>query len=505
MRRKIAERERELLDRTPEVDNADVETIGKEEIREYVSFTPQTILDPSYELKGEELAQSVETVETSYDPVEDVLQLAMEKGIHNALSVLDKTNNAYVIDEVHRKLIEQIKGGVEPPNLKEGVPPWHVLHMTLYEVTFPANPEEEESLSELTGAMEQLLLGLRTIGEAKQGNHFALEIAVANKSDDIVFYVAVPNEFRSLFEKQTLSLFPQAVLYEQAHDYNIYIDGGHTLVADVGLKKDAVYPLKTQEEFSVDPLAVIMNAFSKIEHEGGAAVQYIVRHPRKNYRKTYDDIRKAVEKGTTPREAIARSTITGEVFHTLKEGLFNANKSKEELDEIKAKEEVDNEAVELFKKKINSDIIEVNIRIVVSAKDLLTAERILFELQSAFNQFDSTNGNQITFRVEKGVHLRQAQRAFSFRQLSEKTLLPLNLTEFATLMHFPGKETHIAPQFKQSHSKTAPAPTNMPVEGTLLGINKHRGIDKEIYVTEMDRMRHFYVIGQTGTDRKSVV
>ncbi len=34
LRRKIAERERELLDRTPEVDNADVETIGKEEIRE---------------------------------------------------------------------------------------------------------------------------------------------------------------------------------------------------------------------------------------------------------------------------------------------------------------------------------------------------------------------------------------------------------------------------------------------------------------------------------------
>jgi type IV secretory pathway TraG/TraD family ATPase VirD4 len=41
----------------------------------------------------------------------------------------------------------------------------------------------------------------------------------------------------------------------------------------------------------------------------------------------------------------------------------------------------------------------------------------------------------------------------------------------------------------------------MPTEGTLLGKNIHRGLEKPIWVTEKDRMRHFYVIGQTGTGK----
>ena len=83
LRQQIASRERELLSRTPEVDEADVESVAKEEIKEYVSFTPKMVLDPDYELKGEELAQSVESISTAYDPVEELVQLALEKGIRN--------------------------------------------------------------------------------------------------------------------------------------------------------------------------------------------------------------------------------------------------------------------------------------------------------------------------------------------------------------------------------------------------------------------------------------
>lgn len=304
MRQQIALREREMLSRSAEVDVADSESIGKEQIREYVSFTPKVILDPGYELSGKDLAESIETFSTSSDPVEEIMQIALEKGIRNALTVLDKTNNAYVIDEVHRKLVEYIRNDVQVTDLKEGVPPWHVLHMTLYEVTLPSQrtPDgSEEKLAELVGGMEQLLSGLRTIGSAKEGNHFVIEIAVADKSDDIIFYVAVPNEFRTLFEKQALSLFPHAVLTEQLHDYNIFIDGGHTLVTDVITKKHPIYPLKNHEDFTTDPLAVILNAFSKIERDGGgAALQFVIRHPRKGYYKQFEDIIKEVEKGVKP-------------------------------------------------------------------------------------------------------------------------------------------------------------------------------------------------------------
>lgn len=506
LRQQIAEKERELLERSAEVDEQDRETVGREQINEYVSFTPKMVLEPDYELSQQELTESVRMVETAHDPVEEVLQIALERGVKNALTVLEKTENAYTIDEVHRRLIEHIKTGAQVADLKEGVPPWHILHMTLYEVTMPAQQARDgqsAQLGDLVGKMEQLLAGLRTIGSVHKENHYVLEVAVADKSDDTIFYIAVPNEFKSLFEKQTLSLFPHAVLTEQVHDYNVYVDGGHTLVADVVLKKHPIYPLRMQDQFSADPLGVTLNAFSKIEREGGgAAIQFVVRQPRRNHRKQYKDIIKGVENGMKPGDAISRSTFGGAALASVNELFFSSKKKSEET---MAPKEVDTAALELFHKKAEQEILDVNIRVVVSAARLEHAEQVMVELQSTFNQFDAPEGNQVSFRFQKGIHLRHAQRAFSFRQFSAKTAIPLAVTELSTMIHFPGDGISAAPQFKQSYAKTAPAPTNMPQEGTLLGINHHSNVESNIYITNEDRLRHFYIIGQTGTGKTTLM
>ena len=41
----------------------------------------------------------------------------------------------------------------------------------------------------------------------------------------------------------------------------------------------------------------------------------------------------------------------------------------------------------------------------------------------------------------------------------------------------------------------------MPTAGTIIGDNKHRNVEKPIFMTELDRMRHLYIIGQTGTGK----
>ena len=43
LRQQIAEKERDLLERSPEVDEADVETVGRETLKDYVSFTPKMV------------------------------------------------------------------------------------------------------------------------------------------------------------------------------------------------------------------------------------------------------------------------------------------------------------------------------------------------------------------------------------------------------------------------------------------------------------------------------
>lgn len=501
LRAQIATREKELHLRSGEVDPVEIETVAKQELREYSAFTPKMVLDPSYQLPTQEYASHVEQLSTSQSPVEDIVLLAQEKGIKNALSVLETIDNAFVIDEVHRHLIELIRTGISMQDLKEGVPPWHILHLTLFEVTLPelkASNDREYQLAELVGMMEQLFSGLRTIGSRVQYNHFSLEIAVADNSDDIVFYVAVPREFISLFEKQTLSLFPYAVITEQLHDYNIFVDGGENIVADITLKKHPIYPLKMHDEFVSDPLAVILNAFSKIEREGGgAALQFIIRHPQKDYYKNYHNIIKRCEKGMKPSESISRSTLGGEIIAGIEE--FFTTKKK--TDELEKPSEPDTVAIEQFQKKIAAPLFEVNVRVAVSARTTRRANQIFEEITATFNQFERFGGNTFVIKKYKGSRLKLAEKAFSFREHNAKTMLPLSLTELATLVHFPGNGINSSPQFKQSHANTAAAPTEIPTEGTLLGINKHRNIERPIYSTEKDRMRHFYVIGQTGTGK----
>ncbi len=500
LRERIAARERELLLRTPEIDTADTETIGRQELREYASFTPQVILAREHKLDEPTLAASIERVDVSHDPVRDIIDIATEKGIRNALSVLEKVSNAYVVDEVHRLLIEKIRAGVIIQDLKEGVSPWHILHMTLYEVTLPeikTTHEKEYQLAELVGMMEQLFAGLRGIG-SQADNHFVIEIAIADFSDDIVFYVAVPNQFTSLFEKQTLSLFPYAELSVQTHDYNVFVNNGTTIMAEVGLDKHPIYPLRTHDGFTSDPLAVILNAFSKIDRNGGgAAIQFVMRYSQNKYRQSYEEIIKNMKKGMKAGEAISRSTLSGELFAAVGE-LFKTPKKDEDKSQ---NHEVNSEKIEIFSRKIKTDIIETNVRIAVSAASQVRAEQIMTEIQSTFNQFDLVDGNSFTFNIAKGGFQNRLQKDFSFREFSSRYVLPLTLTELSTLIHFPSNGILSSPQFKQSQSNTSAAPTNMPTEGTVLGVNRHRNTDTPIYMTEIDRMRHLYVIGQTGTGK----
>jgi len=500
LREKIAEREREMMTRTPEIDSADIETVGKQEIKEYASFTPQVILNRGHRMEEPVLAASIEQVAISRDPVKDVMDIVVEKGVRNALSVLEKIDNAYVVDEVHRQLIEHIRSGVQVQNLKEGVVPWHVLHMTLYEVTLPESKTEngrEYQLAELVGKMEQLFAGLETIGSVEPLNHFAMEIGVSSNSDDIVFYVAIPDQYVTLFEKQTMSLFPYAELTVQAHDYNIFVEGGVNLVTEITLKKHPIYPLKTHDGFVSDPLAVILNAFSRIEREGaGAAIQFLMRYPQKKYHKNYEDIIKDVKKGMKASEAISRSTIGGAFLGGMADFITSKKDKPEDVS-------VESEKIEVFSRKLKTEIIETNIRIVVSAKDNHLANQTITEIESAFNQFESIEGNNLIPRRAKGSSALKLQKAFAFREFTPASALPLNLSELATLIHFPDSDVLSSPQYKQSSSNTAPAPSETPTEGTVLGINRHRNIEKKIFMTAKDRMRHFYVIGQTGTGKSN--
>ena len=85
--------------------------------------------------------------------------------------------------------------------------------------------------------------------------------------------------------------------------------------------------------------------------------------------------------------------------------------------------------------------------------------------------------------------------------------MPLSLKELTSIMHLPSTAAGAAsaPQLKISKAGTAPAPTGLPAEGLLLGVNRDRNIETKVHMLKDDRLRHFYTIGQTGTGKTTLL
>ena len=507
LRSEIARRERDVLNRESE-DVADHrETIGREVLKEYAEHTPDLVLHKKHQLSPFAAAESHSAVEIAPDKVEEVIRIAQEKGIRNALTVLEKMRNPFLADEVHRELIMLLRSGREIAALRKDAPLFRTLSMTLYEVALPRTHDDADTqnLRALFSGMEQFYAGMQTLSQGKNAGVYTIEIAVSDKRDDIIFYVAVPNEFVNLFEKQTHSLFPNAVLVVQQNDYNIFVEDGANVVSVLAQKQHHAYPLRTHDTFEMDPLAVLLNAFSKIERNGGgAAVQIVISGGGAALQSTYKGIISRIEKGEKAEVAIRRSTLGGELFESFKE-FASSSKTAEQREKEKAEQTIDNELIGLLNTKIETPVLQTNIRLVASAQTQERAEQIMSELESSFHQFENTKSNHFLPRRLSGSDKTRILQAFSFREYTKVYAAPLSIRELATIIHFPSEGIESSPQFKQSRAKYAPAPVDMPQHGTLLGENVYRTTTKEIYMTPLDRLRHFYVIGQTGTGKTTLL
>src|SRR3989338_586432 len=488
---------------------------AQEVIRQYADTKPHEVLHPEYAIKDHEVEAI--TLELSPEPhdsqLEKFIGILQEKGIRNVMSVIEKMNNPHLLDDFHRFLVQYIASGYPVLGLKEKDEMWKPLHMTLFEVSLPEASEEDKKkqLKELISGMEQFYSGMLSISaDKKEPAWFSVEIANANGSDEFIFYVSVPTSRKELFEKQILAVFPSAQVREHKDDYNIFNDKGVSVASCAKLSKHFLYPLKPYEAFDVDPLGGLLNSFSKIDREGeGAAIQFIVGARKdtlvKESEKALDKIRKGEHIGDALKE-IDKSfggVMTKEILSIFK-GREKVEKEKEKKQ--KRAEAVDQTSLDQFTRKIKSPLISVNIRVVASAGSESEASGILHDIESSFNQFENGHGNRIEWKkMEKG-NLKDLLEQFSLRAFNEKEQVVLNLEEVTTLLHFPATNVgRAAPQVKQSKAGTAPVPLDVSKEGILIGSNHHRGQESNVFIAPEDRMRHFYVVGQTGTGKTTLL
>lgn len=382
------------------------------------------------------------------------------------------------------------------------------LNMSLFLITLPketsSGGSNQRPEKELIAVMEHLYSSLTSL-HSKGWNKFmygepyiSLEMAVHHIGEEIHFYASVPRNYEQIFEKQVNSVFPVAHL-ERVKDYNIFNPRGVSLGAYLKLKENPILPVKTYQHLETDPLGELVNSFSKLERDGeGAAIQILIRPSHR------EDVRIEAQK-------IAKEMQSGFDFKTAMKRIKKPPTKEEEkknaeqphAPQVMTPFEAD--MIKAIQAKAGKPLFDTNIRLIVSAADQMRAEQLLQNLSESFVQFASPDMNSfVVSKSPAGRFLQKLLFNFSFRMFVDSNASVLSSEEITSLYHFPLLTT-MAPKLKFLKAKMAESPANLPYEGIVLGSNVFRGQEKVVRMTEEDRRRHLYIIGQTGTGKSTLM
>ncbi|HMO78972.1 MAG TPA: type IV secretion system DNA-binding domain-containing protein [Candidatus Paceibacterota bacterium] len=435
----------------------------------------------------------------------ELISIVYEKGIINALSIVLKLDDPHLTDDFHRFLVQYLKEGYDLTGLQKETPLEKNLRRTLFEVALSYdrnNSDDSGDVKKFFEIMEQFYFGMMSVTDSKKSEYLSIEIANSIGSREFIFYISIPENKTELLEKQLVSVFPNATITEQKDDFNVFNAGGFSVGANVLQSEVPVKVIRDHENFNIDPMGVLLNVFSKLdETKEAACIQLIFKPVGDFYLKNYNKGLKKVNKGAKSAEEFhTRNTFSSKLATKITTIL-----SLPEKKDKNSSGPEDQKLVENINKKISFPIVSTNIRIVASAENEIRANAILNDIESAFNQFENTTGNKFKFEEVDGRKKRNFFREFSFREFDSDYDVPLNIREVSTIMHFPSSGSSVSPELKTNKMKTASAPITVSREGIYLGFNKHRNTETPIYFSKEDRLRHFYIIGQTGTGKTTIL
>jgi hypothetical protein len=356
---------------------------------------------------------------------------------------------------------------IKKNNLEEKAKDW-----VLFEVMVPKENEIE------IGVAEQMFANLSGIGGGGD-NFFSKIFSVKNSisfeivalPESIKFYVYCPRDIAGWVERQVLGSYQDAE-FKEAPEHNIFPEEGSVSFASLILTDEPYNPLKTAESFEGDPLANITSSLTNVQKGEGIAIQLVITPSDNKWQKQGRSFVSKVEENNNDPEK------------------KRINVSQDQLQGIS--------------KKCSKAGFRSAIRIVATAKDEATSKMHLNNVVGAFDQFSNPGVNELKRDKISPLNERAFMKGFIYRYPAEKDGLILNVEELAAIYHYPSNKVQ-TPHIHWLLSREAPADAMVPNEGTWLGTAKFRGQAKEVYIKDEDRMRHTYVVGQTGSGKSYVL
>jgi hypothetical protein len=372
-----------------------------------------------------------------------------------------------------------------------------------------------QDFKEVIGVMDHLFQSLYGVYNTRvsrfwRGQEF-MSLEYAALGGEILFFVVCPRHMAHIVEKQVTSFYPD-IFISEVEDYNIFTADSHTTSETMLPAEDYSYSFRTYQEMKSDPLNAITNAFSKLKDDEGAAVQFVIRPAAPGWQKK---LQGAAIKMINPKKSSA-SWYNPVSWLSAFFSLLTSSEASEVVS-LNGNESTGNRVTQLQEERSKMlDEKAINpgyyctVRAMASAETAAKAQGVLTGVITAFAQFDVIRGNgfkrpQISRKgdiIERFI--RRSPRRTLRQSLMFKKML-VGTAELATFFHLPNIKYNKMDMIKWQKFKVAPAPKNIPEEGLYLGTNTVRGEKKKIFMENEDRFRHFYIIGQTGTGKSSII
>lgn len=362
-----------------------------------------------------------------------------------------------------------------------------ITEKVVLKVAVPINNEKSAL------AAEQMFQSIHGIlkGNKKSIEHLSFEIVGTRKG--IYFLVICNKRYTDFIQNQIYAQYPTANI-SAVDDYAFTVDkldpGQYFTHREITLEKGFYLPIKTFASFEVDPLASITGAIAKLPEDHQAWIQVVFRPINSSWQ-------------------------------TMGKKYVNSQKNKVDSEGHKVGlESGDSEELKEIERKNTKVGFQFLIRIVTIGRDEVEIHKVADDIVASFKQFQTPHLNSLTLKKEKKSLLHPTKKVFLrnrlenkltqldkyfYRYLSENHKSILNTEELASIVHLPSVSVE-TPNIAWSRSKKLPFPNNIPTqEARLFAFTDYRNIHIPFGVKQIDRRRHMYILGKTGSGKTTLM
>ncbi|MBI3984088.1 type IV secretory system conjugative DNA transfer family protein [Candidatus Microgenomates bacterium] len=326
--------------------------------------------------------------------------------------------------------------------------------------------------------------------------HLAFEIVATGAG--IKFFVAVPVILQPVIEQAVMTAYPTARL-EEVEDPNVFNPQGRlsgTIGGEVTLKEHYAHPIATFTQLKREATQAMITAMTALETGDGAAVQILIRPAMAGWTKNASGVADGKRNKDDKKALFSMKELLSAPFK-----VPEVKKGEGGSKDLSALEQ---SVIESIEEKTRYPGFEVMIRVVASSHTAQRSQTILSNITAAFALFDAPGLNGFSFKPAKDMESFVTSFIFRFFP-PENNKMILNSIELATLFHLPDDQFTHTSKLERQFSKQIEAPAKLAESGLLVGYNSYRSVKREIRLTDEDRRRHMYVVGQTGTGKSTIL